>query len=180
MDILTATMEHLDAMLAINNEAVPHVNGMSRPQFAELRRQAVVCRVATVQSAVVGFILALDHRATYPSENYQWFVSNLARFLYVDRIAVAPQHRGKGVGGALYRSLIADTRRLGLDVVACEVNLDPPNPLSLRFHKTLGFEQIGELRHMRDEKVVALLTWRPGIECPNKQIQPIAGKPGSS
>lgn len=166
-------------MLAINNAAVPHVNGLSRLQFAELRQQAVVCRVATVQSAVVGFILALDYRAAYPSENYQWFVSNLARFLYVDRIAVDPQHRGEGVGGALYQSLTADIRRLGLDLVACEVNLDPPNPLSLRFHRALGFEQIGELRHVHDQKVVALLTWRPRVGYPNQQIQPIAGKSGS-
>ena len=34
-------------------------------------------------------------------------------------------------------------RAAGHDIVACEVNLDPPNPGSLAFHAALGFEDVG-------------------------------------
>ncbi len=28
--------------------------------------------------------------------------------------------------------------------MVCEINSDPPNPASERFHRALGFEQVGE------------------------------------
>jgi len=160
MEILPATAEDLDEILTINNAAVPHVNHLSRRKLAGLVRQSVVFRKACGPDGIGGFLLALDHTAVYPSENYQWFVGHLERFMYIDRVAVRAEHRGQGVGQALYHDLFQESRRLHHERVACEVNVHPPNPLSMQFHLKLGFEELGQLRHVRDEKVVALLAVR--------------------
>ena len=162
MDIQPATNDDLDRILEINNAAGPHVNPLSREQLIGLVRQAVVFRKACGDSGIAGFLLAFDHRAVYTSENYQWFVGNFDRFVYVDRIAVKKEFRGCGVGKALYRDLFLETLRLNHNQVTCEVNLDPPNPASLQFHVKLGFEEVAQLRHVRDEKVVSLLILRMG------------------
>jgi len=66
-----------------------------------------------------------------------------ARFLYVDRIVVDPSERRQGLARALYRDLSARARSDGHDVMCCEVNSDPSNPVSDRFHDALGFETEG-------------------------------------
>ena len=46
-----------------------------------------------------------------------------------------------------------------LDVpVTAEVNVQPPNPGSIRFHQRHGFEQVGVLEH--DEKSVAMFLFQ--------------------
>ena len=42
-------------------------------------------------------------------------------------------------------------------VLLAEVNLAPPNPGSLRFHKRHGFREIGERWEIEDEKGVVYL-----------------------
>ena len=41
--------------------------------------------------------------------------------------------------------------------MTCEVNIRPPNPSSLDFHRRLGFEQVGSLASDSDDKEVAML-----------------------
>lgn len=50
---------------------------------------------------------------------------------------------GRGLGAVLYEDFAAAGRRLGVPRLTCEVNLDPPNPGSLRFHERLGFVPVG-------------------------------------
>lgn len=89
------------------------------------------------------FLIALDEKASYGSPNFGWFKERFARFAYVDRLVVAPHARGRGIGRSLYEELFDVARQAGHDLVACEVNVDPPNPTSDAFHAALGFEEIG-------------------------------------
>lgn len=89
------------------------------------------------------FLIALDQRALYGSPNFRWFRQRYTRFAYVDRVIVAPHLRGRGVGRSLYEELFEVCRASGHDLVACEVNVDPPNPASDAFHASLGFEEVG-------------------------------------
>jgi predicted GNAT superfamily acetyltransferase len=41
--------------------------------------------------------------------------------------------------------------------MTCEVNLSPPNAASMRFHRRLGFEQVGSQFTEAGAKQVALL-----------------------
>jgi uncharacterized protein len=92
----------------------------------------------------------------YASLNYKWLSSRYDQFAYVDRIAVAKDQRGRNIGKALYDAVIerfADAR----DVLLAEVNLAPPNPGSLRFHKRNGFREVGERWEIEGQKGVVYL-----------------------
>ncbi len=99
----------------------------------------MACRIGEADA----FLVALDQGADYDSPNFLWFRDRFERFVYVDRIAVAPQARGRGLARALYEALIARARAAGHDRIVCEVNADPPNPASDAFHAALGFAVIG-------------------------------------
>jgi ribosomal protein S18 acetylase RimI-like enzyme len=57
---------------------------------------------------------------------------------YVHFMGVAPEHRGEGLGRALYERFFADARENGRTVVRAVTS--PANEQSIGFHKALGFE----------------------------------------
>lgn len=128
---------------AINVVSEPGVGSVSRQELHDLVSMSVRTLVVYVDDDPVAFILIMAEGLDYQSLNYRWISERYDRFAYVDRIAVHPEHRGTGLGRALYQAAfnaLAGTRELLL----CEVNLEPPNPGSLRFHQSLGFRQVGE------------------------------------
>lgn len=148
----------LPAALVLNNDAVPHVNTLDRPALDRLRtmaRVAVACQGE--DGTLLGFALALAPGLDHDSANYRWVCAHRTRFLYVDRIVVAPAARGTGVGRALYGAVIDAARHEGHGRVLCEVNERPPNPGSLAFHSALGFREIGRLDHGPEDKAVVFM-----------------------
>ncbi len=92
---------------------------------------------------VAAFLLAFDQDADYDSPNYLWFRERYPRFVYVDRIVVAAAMRKRGLANRLYEDLFRAARVAGHERVVCEVNSDPPNPVSDAFHAALGFVEVG-------------------------------------
>lgn len=92
-----------------------------------------------------GFVLLFEPGSTYDSPNYRWFEGRFDRFLYVDRVVVAEDRRGLGWGGRVYDAVAEEAVRRGSVRVTAEVNLEPPNPGSSRFHRRHGFEAVGTL-----------------------------------
>jgi predicted GNAT superfamily acetyltransferase len=43
-------------------------------------------------------------------------------------------------------------------MLACEVNERPPNPVSMRFHETLGFSSVGRQTTEGGAKTVVMMT----------------------
>ena len=86
---------------------------------------------------------AFDETADYDSPNYLWFRARYPRFVYVDRIVVAPAARGRGHARRLYGELVARAIEAGQEQIVCEVNLEPPNPASDAFHAALAFHEVG-------------------------------------
>ena len=144
------------AILELNERAVPSVNLIGPETLRRLHGQATYLGVARCAGDLAGFLLALPQNADYQSMNFQYFRKRYATFAYVDRIVVAEHWRGRGVGAALYGDLEA---HLGRDVplLACEVNVRPPNPGSMRFHRRLGFRAVGSHDTEGGTKRVALL-----------------------
>lgn len=151
----------LDAVHALNESAVPHVNRVSVETLECFMKQAAYFRVVENRGAVAAFLLGFARGADYGSENYRWFSHRYAEFMYIDRVAVAPEQRGKGFALCLYRNI---ERFMSAPVLACEVNLDPPNPRSLEFHRRFGFEQVGMQKTEGGKKTVSLMTKPVGVE----------------
>lgn len=92
-----------------------------------------------------GFLIALDEtHPDYTSPNYLWFKARYPRFVYIDRVIIAPAARGQGVARALYDAMFQRATAEGVPLIGCEVNSHPPNPASDAFHAALGFACIGE------------------------------------
>jgi ribosomal protein S18 acetylase RimI-like enzyme len=56
---------------------------------------------------------------------------------YIHFVGVAPEHRGSGVGRALYERFFAEVAGRGRSVVRCVTS--PVNEGSIAFHESLGF-----------------------------------------
>lgn len=129
--------------LRLNAASVERLSPLDASSLGRLLAQCALARVATVGDDVVGMVLALREGADYASPNYRWFAAREAAFLYVDRVVVHAAHRGRGVARRLYADVFAHARAAGLPRVACEFDLDPPNPASARFHAAQGFVEVG-------------------------------------
>lgn len=135
----------IPAVTQLNRSAVPAVNDLTEDQVRELHSMCDIALVATNASGhIVAFVLSLCPGSTYDSENYQWFERRGITHQYIDRIVVAAEARGTGVGRALYESIFERARERGANEVSAEINIAPPNPGSMAFHERLGFRQLAE------------------------------------
>ncbi len=127
-------------MLALNNEHAAELSWLEPQALSDLLRMAYHARVGSDQDS---FLIAFDDKAAYASPNFLWFRHRFDRFVYVDRVAVSAAARGRGLAQLLYADLFSQARADGHERICCEVNLDPPNPASDRFHAGLGFRPVG-------------------------------------
>jgi len=151
------TEADLATLHAINEAAVPGVGTLTRDAHDNLIREtSAATLVAEVDGNPVGFVLLMTEGLLYASLNYKWLSQRYDRFAYVDRVAVDATQRSGGIGAALYTAAyekFAGER----EVLLAEVNLAPPNPGSLRFHKRQGFREVGERWEVQGEKGVVYL-----------------------
>ena len=78
---------HQPAVLALNNAHAEETSWLSAERFDELRRAAAI----TLHSPPAhGFLLAFEQSDAYDGANFLWFRERMPRFLYVDRVVVAP------------------------------------------------------------------------------------------
>jgi len=148
--------EDMDTIGTLNDEAVPHVNRLSREQLEQFRCHAFYFRVVCDQGMVGGFLIGLTPDASYDSINFLWFRDRYERFVYIDRIVVAPAFRRRGLGRWLYDDLATRAGPVASHLT-CEVNVRPRNDTSLRFHERLGFIGVGEQDTEGGTKRVVLL-----------------------
>jgi predicted GNAT superfamily acetyltransferase len=129
-----------DALLALNNSHAEELSWLEPEQIKHLVAQAFYARRIGDLDA---FLIALDQNGQYDNPNFRWFRARYDRFVYVDRIVVAPSARGKGCARRLYADLFDYAETAGHDQIVCEVNRQPPNPSSDAFHSALGFVEVG-------------------------------------
>ena len=153
MNIRNLTHADVEAMWAINEDGLPGTGQVSPAELIALLDLASFAVGAFQDNSMLGFVICLPPRTTYGSLNYAWFNQRYDAFLYVDRIAVATDHRNRGVGSALYSQVIAEANEQAVPVAA-EVNRRPPNPGSMRFHHRFNFVEVGTLDH--GEKAVTM------------------------
>ena len=141
--IRDATPADRVAILALNLESEALMSPMDAARLAELSAMAAYLRVAQDERGIAAFLLVFPEGVAYDSPNYRWFAARYPRFLYVDRIAVAGDRQGRGLGPALYADLFAFARERAVPRVVCEYYSMPLNEPSRRFHARAGFREIG-------------------------------------
>lgn len=150
----------LPELVRLNNAAVPAVPTSTEADIARLLELATVAVAAASPDEpekILGFMIAIEPGQPYDSENYRWFEGRGIDHLYVDRVVVADDARGSGVGKILYDQVFQTARAAGRAEVTCEVNVQPPNPGSMRFHGRLGFTEAGRQETKGGSVVVAML-----------------------
>jgi predicted GNAT superfamily acetyltransferase len=144
-------------VLDLNQRCTPHVGEVDAARLEAIVREATLALVARDDAGLAGFVLVLGPGAAYDSPNYTWFAQRYDDFRYVDRIAVEPDRHRDGLGTGLYRAVFDHAADGGAPVVTCEVNLEPPNPVSQQFHAALGFREVGRQENYGGSVVVQLL-----------------------
>jgi len=150
-----ATSADIDAIVVLNAAVVAVTSPMDHARCAELLALASHARVAERAGSVIGFILAMLPDDAYANANFAWFGERLRRFAYIDRVVIAAEARGGGLGSRFYDDLAQQARARDMLLLAAEMDLDPPNHGSLAFHAARGFVPIGTRRY-DDGKVVSM------------------------
>ena len=128
----------LDALVALNNAHAAEIGTATPDAFVALLSNGVVKKAIGPIGDPDAFVICFDEHTPPQGPNHSWFLQRLGKFLYVDRVCVHRRARRQGLASELYRAVF----ELG-DPVVCEVNFDPPNPVSDAFHEALGFVEVG-------------------------------------
>jgi uncharacterized protein len=173
-----------DSLLALNNDHSIELSPLTLAELGLLLRQSFFS--ATINDCDA-LLISFDQSSRYEHVNFLWFRAffekaleqnaslsssgapraELARglfenprnanFVYVDRVVTSPATRGKGYARALYAELFQRAKSAGHTRIACEVNLDPPNPASDAFHASLNFHEVGRAAIHNNSKTVRYL-----------------------
>lgn len=145
-------------VLRLNDAAAPAVFRLNVSALSGLMAISDLHLVAVSADGIVAaYALVFSKEQPYDGEEFLAFREAIAEpFLYVDQIAVDESARGSGIGKMLCQALASQGHGLGTAALCCEVNIVPPNPVSLAFHHSMGFIRIGEMA-TQDGRTVALL-----------------------
>jgi predicted GNAT superfamily acetyltransferase len=154
METRALTQNDVDSIWLINEQGLPGTGQVSEQEISDLLKLSTLSLGVFREEELLGFVICLSPGTTYGSLNYAWFNSKYNDFIYVDRIAVLTDYRDEGIGSKLYEKVISYSQENSIPVAA-EVNLNPPNPGSMRFHNRFGFEEVGVFHHK--EKSVTML-----------------------
>ena len=135
----------LQRVLEINNANTPGVSELTQNELqTDLSNSLHALAIDNEQGEVCAFCITFDPSAPDAGDNHRWFAERYKSFVYLDRIAIDSNHQNRGLGALLYQAVeLHMLKSAEHSLLCCEVNLEPPNPGSLRFHKRIGFIECG-------------------------------------
>jgi predicted GNAT superfamily acetyltransferase len=143
----------LDDAWRINQANTPAVGDEPREAMDAILAMCNIALAVDADEELAGFCMVLPPGTAYDSPNYRYFCDRYDDFVYLDRVAFATEHQGRGYGAALYREI---EQRAAAPLFALEVNVKPPNEGSLRFHLREGFIEV-DRQETRPGKIVSLM-----------------------
>lgn len=146
----------LDSILALNNAAGATILPLDAAALRVLYEQASYFRLAEIDGHIAGFLLAMREDAHYASPNFRWFREHYPEFVYIDRIVIAKPYRGLGLGRVFYAD-VTSYAETHVPLLACEVFLEPRDDVSVLFHGTWGFQEVGQQTMPGNGRRVSLL-----------------------
>ncbi len=158
MKIIDVREEHFEEILRINEELVHFLSPLDIVKLREMNKELLLHKVVVEEENVLGFLMVFGKDADYDNENYIWFNERMENFMYIDRIVIPDEHQGKGIGKLFYEFVFGFGKAKGYDFITCEIDINPPNKVSLDFHKKMGFEEKGRQALYGGKKEVSLQT----------------------
>jgi predicted GNAT superfamily acetyltransferase len=141
--IRPAAPTDFEAICALNLAEVQNTSAMDLTRLAELHAISCYHKVLCLDGIVSAFLLAMCNGAPYENDNFARFSKTYTRFIYVDRVVVSSECRGRRLGSILYEDVFRHARSDAIPLVTCEYNLIPSNEPSRLFHDKLGFKEKG-------------------------------------
>ena len=139
--------EHIPAVVAIEEQLFPNPwsQGMFEQEVSD--NQLSRPRVATIEGAVVGYIVP-------------WFVRDEAHLL---NIAVDPAHQRRGIARAMLAELVAQCTTAGRRLISLEVRVS--NHVARALYEEFGFRPVGIRKGYyeedREDALVMVLDLQP-------------------
>ena len=148
----------LPGVLEINNANTPGVSELTFTELeTDLENSLHALAIDNEQGEVCAFCITFDPGAPDAGANHRWFSERYESFVYLDRIAIDSNHQNRGLGALLYQAVEQHMQNSAEhSLLCCEVNLEPPNPGSLRFHQRIGFAEVGQRCDGKAYQVVLL------------------------
>ncbi len=146
-------------LLTLNNNHSIELSPLTLAELDQIIRASFFSATINDSDAL---LVSFDQSFPHDHENLRWLRAFFAtlpdkNFVYVDRVVVSATARGKGYARALYLDLFQRAKSAGHSRIVCEVNLNPPNPVSDAFHASLGFSEIGRAPIRNSSKAVHYL-----------------------
>jgi uncharacterized protein len=156
MMIRNLTPADLALAHAWNQANTPHVNSLDFAAFSNVYGMSSHRYLIEYNGSPAGFSWLMYPESLYESVNFRYFKDRFTNFLYLDRIVIAEEFRGKALATKLYKHIFATHAPIP---ICCEVNSRPPNVASTELHKKLGFRLVGEQSTDKGKKRVQLLVY---------------------
>lgn len=156
MMIRNLTPADLALAHAWNQANTPHVNSLDFAAFSNVYGMSSHRYLIEYNGSPAGFSWLMYPESLYESVNFRYFKDRFTNFLYLDRIVIAEEFRGKALATKLYKHIFATHAPIP---ICCEVNSRPPNVASTELHKKLGFKLVGEQSTDKGKKRVQLLVY---------------------
>ena len=142
----------LNDIYIINQANVPNLGTLTFEQLLLLKELSSYFKVAIVEGEIAGFVIALKENKAYNSENYKYFTQNYQEFIYIDRIAILKKFQKQSIGKLLYKDIEQKFKNNSKFMLA-EVNTNPKNEQSIKFHQKCGFKIIFEKEYNKEYSV---------------------------
>ncbi len=131
------------AVLALNATAETDPLGPDRLDW--LRLIAAHAAVVDLDGRPAGFVLTFTPGSAYDGLEFEWFTQTYAdRFLFIERMVVAVEHRRQGIATQVYRAIERAARPF--DRAVTRVRSDPPDIAGLAFHENRGYVEVAKQR----------------------------------
>ena len=150
------TPSDLELAHAWNQANTPHVNSLDFSTFSKVYSLSSYCYIIDYKGKPAGFSWLMSPGSPYDSVNFQYFNDRYSTFLYLDRIVIAEEFRGKKLATRMYEHIFATHAPIP---ICCEVNSLPENVASIALHEKLGFSLVGEQSTEGGRKQVQLLKY---------------------
>ncbi len=142
--IRPVALEDISFVLDLNETNVEVLSPMDETRFFYFIDKSELFQVIEADGIPAAFLICLREGIDYDSENYIWFSKQYEKFLYVDRIVIAEESRGQGLGKQIYENVFRHAAETGVGTVTAEVDVIPYNEPSLKFHEAMGFTEVGQ------------------------------------